>query len=648
MDCCTPTSNVAVAEPPVTTPEPSSNGSKSAKQRTGRIRTIALIGPPNCGKSTLFNRLTGMRQKVANYPGVTVEHHSGTMKSFGRPDLTLIDLPGIYSLATYSEDARVAVDVLKGNMPGVPAPDAVLLVLDCMHLNRQLMLAAPILSLGLPTLVLLNMADLLEDRGGRIDPLALAHELGHPVALISAAKGTGMGLIRNFLEQFGEFALTRPGSARLPIIQSPASCRKWAGQVSTRSHFEQPESPLWTRRLDSILLHRVWGPIIFLVVVVAVFQVVFSIGQPLSDGLGDLLTRAGNFVGQLLPDNWIRALLREGIWNGVQSVLVFLPQILLLFLFIGILEDSGYLARAALIADRVMRAIGLNGKAFIPLLSAYACAVPAIMATRTIENKRERLATILIAPFMTCSARLPVYTLIIAAFVPDRHILGHLVGLRATVMLSLYALGFLMALFTAKLLNSRVMKASSAPFVLELPQYRWPTPRSLTLRLYDRGKLFVKKAGTIILACTFVVWLLSVLPVRGSQFSDLSSSAIGHIGQFIAPVIHPLGFDWKIGIGLLSSIVAREVIVGTLGTLYGVDPSTHAASLQQALHHDLGIGGAIALVVFFAFAMQCTSTIAVVRRETNSWKWPALQFAYMTCAAYLGALLTNQLILHLF
>src|SRR6185437_14493077 len=287
MDCCTPSSSVAVAEPPVSDSGAPSNGSQNGSQngshngsrsRTGRIRTIALIGPPNCGKSTLFNRLTGMRQKVANYPGVTVEHHSGTMKSFGRPDLTLIDLPGIYSLATYSEDARVAVDVLKGNMPGVPAPDAVLLVLDCMHLNRQLMLAAPILSLGLPTLVLLNMSDLLEERHGKIDALTLAHELGHPVALISAAKGTGMDLIRNFLQQFSEFPLTRPGSARLPIIQNPASCRKWAGQVSARSHFEEPESPRWTRRLDAILLNRVWGPIIFVAVVIAVFQVVFSVG----------------------------------------------------------------------------------------------------------------------------------------------------------------------------------------------------------------------------------------------------------------------------------------------------------------------------------------------------------------------------------
>jgi ferrous iron transport protein B len=341
-------------------------------------------------------------------------------------------------------------------------------------------------------------------------------------------------------------------------------------------------------------------------------------------------------------------MLRDGLWNGVQSVLVFLPQILLLFFFIGILEDSGYLARAALIADRVMRAIGLNGKAFIPLLSAYACAIPAIMATRTIENKRERIATILVAPFMTCSARLPIYTLIIAAFIPNRLFLGGVIGLRAMVMLSLYLLGFLAALVTAKLLNSSVMKSTPTPFILELPQYRWPTARSLALRLYDRGKLFVKKAGTIILGVTFLVWVLSVLPIHSGQFSGLATSIVGRLGHWIEPVIRPLGFNWKIGIGLVSSIVAREVIVGTLGTLYGVDPATHSLALQAALRHDMTLGGAIALVVFFAFAMQCTSTLAVVRRETNSWKLPALQFTYMTVVAYVAALLTNQLITRLF
>ncbi len=628
--------HVAVAEPPPASPPP-----------RGGVQTVALVGPPNCGKSTLFNRLTGLRNKVANYPGVTVEHHSGRMKGIGRPDLTCVDLPGIYSLATYSEDARVAVDVLTGRMPGVPAPDVVLLVLDSVHMNRQLMLAQTVFSLGLPTMVLLNMSDLLEQRGGRLDPLALSQELGHPVALISSARGTGMDLISSYLHSVSEASFARPQPLRLPVLQSPAASRKWASQVSQRTNYQAPDAPLWTKRLDSVLLHRVWGPLIFLLVVIAVFQVVFTLGQPLSDGLGTLLTNAGAHAANLLPDNWLRPLLRDGLWNGVQSVLVFLPQILLLFLFIGILEDSGYLARAALIADRAMRAIGLNGKAFIPLLSAYACAVPAIMATRTIENKRERLATILVAPFMTCSARLPVYTLIIAAFIPDKHILGGLLGLRAGVMLSLYALGFLAALVTARLLNSSVMKAARTPFVLEMPQYRWPMPRSLALRLYDRTKLFLHKAGTVILGVTFLVWLLSVLPVHQGQFAELTHSVVGHIGHFIEPVLRPLGFNWKIGIGLLSSIVAREVIVGTLGTLYGVDPATHAVSLQAALRHDMGLGGAIALVVFFAFAMQCTSTLAVVRRETNSWKLPALQFAYMTGIAYLAALATNQLISHI-
>jgi ferrous iron transport protein B len=639
--------HTAVLEPLDQTPAPPAPaGTKS------RLRTVALIGPPNSGKSTLFNRLTGMRQKVANYPGVTVEHHSGRMKAIGRNDLTLIDLPGIYSLATYSEDARVAVEVLTGKMPGVPKPDCVLLVLDATHLNRQLMLAAPVFSIGLPTLVLLNMSDQMEARGGVLDTLALARELGHPVALISAAQGKGLDVIPEFLLQADDTLATKLRPVQLPVLQSPAACRTWATQVTTRTNYQSPKASLWTRRLDSVLLHRVAGPLIFLAVVFAVFQVVFTLGQPLSDGLGKVLINAGAKVALLLPDNWMRLLLRDGLWNGVQSVLVFLPQILLLFLFIGVLEDSGYLARAALIADRVMRSIGLNGKAFIPLLSAYACAVPAIMATRTIENKRERIATILIAPFMTCSARLPIYTLIIAAFIPNRMFAGGVVGLRALVMLGLYALGFLAALFTAKLLNSSVMKASNAPFILELPQYRWPTVQSLALRLYDRGKLFLKKAGTVILGVTFLVWILGVIPVHFTsgtvQLSNLTTSVIGHIGHFIEPVLRPLGFNWKIGIGLLSSIVAREVIVGTLGTLYGVDPATHSLGLQAALRHDMTLGGAIALVVFFAFAMQCTSTLAVVRRETNSWKFPAMQFAYMTVFAYVAALITNQVIVHLF
>ena len=611
----------------------------------GKIRTVALIGPPNSGKSTLFNRLTGLRQKVANYPGVTVEQHFGRLTGIGRSELILIDLPGIYSLDSYSEDARVAVDVLHGHMPGTPSPDAILLVLDSLHLRRQLTLAAPVLALGLPTLVLLNMSDLMESRGGEVDTLALAQELGVPVARISASRGTGLDAITHFLDRKSEVVQPRSqAKLELPVVGNARSYRQWATGISTRTKYKAPLSSEWTRKLDRVLLHRFVGPLLFLVVVISVFQVVFSIGQPLSNAFQDLLNNAGVRIGTFLGHGWFESLLIDGIWKGVASVLVFLPQILLLFLFIGILEDSGYLARAALIADRVMRSIGLNGKAFIPLLSAYACAVPAIMATRTIENKRDRFATILVAPFMTCSARLPIYLLMIAAFIPNKPIIGDFFGLRAAVMLSLYLLGFLAALGTARLLKSSILKAASAPFILELPQYRLPTLRSLGLRVVDRGKVFLKQAGTIILCVTVVLWVLSHVPFH----STLPESFIGHVGQWIEPFIHPLGFNWKIGVGLLSSIIAREVIVGTLGTLYGADPATQSLSLQAALRHDLTLGGAMALVVFFAFAMQCTSTLAIVRRETNSWKWPALQFAYMSVLAYLAALATNQLITHLF
>jgi ferrous iron transport protein B len=633
--CCTPPS----FKPPVAPPPP------------GALKTVVLIGPPNAGKSTLFNRLTGLRQKVANFPGVTVEQRMGLMAGVGRDDLTLIDLPGIYSLSPYSEDARVSIDVLRGKMPGTPKPDAVLLVLDSLHLTRQLMLAAPVLAMGLPTLVLLNMSDLMESRGGHIDVLKLARELGAPVAQISAVHGTGLDAVPLFLHQQTDREAAKPLS--LPVLGNAASAHTWAAQVSRRTGYRAPLSVEGTRKIDNILLHRVWGPLLFLVVVVGVFEVVFSIGQPLSDGFGDILARIGNLVSPLLPAGWIRSLLLDGAWKGISSVLVFLPQILLLFLFIGILEDSGYLSRAALIADRVMRTIGLNGKAFIPLLSAYACAVPAIMATRTIENRRDRLATILVTPFMTCSARLPVYMLLIAAFIPNTVYLHGLLGLRTIVMLSLYLAGFVGAMTTAWLLKSSILKSSETPFILELPQYRMPTLRSLALRLVDRARIFLRQAGTIILCVTLALWVMAHLPViqsAGGAISapELADSLIGRLGHFIEPVIAPLGFNWKIGIGLLSSVLAREVMVSTMGTLYGAEADTHALSLQTALHHDMTLGGALALMIFFAFAMQCTSTMAVVRRETNSWKWPAVQFLYMLVLAYAAAFVVNHLAMAIF
>ena len=603
-------------------------------------RTVAIVGPPNSGKSTLFNRLTGLRQKVANFPGVTVEQRIGRARLGVNKEVTLIDLPGVYSLSPRSEDEQVAFDVLHGAMTGVPKPDAILLILDATNLGRHLVLAAPVLALGVPTLVILNMADDLRSRGGKLDVEALAQQLGAPVTLISAARGEGVDTVFKFLG--GTVGV--PAPAELPVIQDVPRCRQWAGRLGERAAYHPPAPPLWTRRLDAIFLHPLKGPIVFGLVVIAVFQSIFSWARPLMDGIQSMVLLSGAWLEKILPDSVVRSLLIEGVWGGVGSVVVFLPQILLLFLFIGILEDSGYLARAALIADRTMARVGLQGKSFIPLLSAYACAVPAILATRTIENKRDRIATILIAPFMTCSARLPVYTLIIAAFLPERPLLGPFLGTRAAALLGLYLLGFLAAVTTARLLKSSILKSERTPFVLEMPPYRWPTLQSLGLRLLDRSKIFLRRAGTVILLMAVVLWIMAHLPLQNGRAPAIADSVAGTIGRAVEPLIQPLGFNWKIGIGLITSLAAREVIVGTLGTIYGMEGDAQSIGLQAALRQDLHLGGAVALLVFFAFAMQCMSTIAVVRRETGGWKWPVLQFCYMGGLAYAGALVANQLI----
>jgi ferrous iron transport protein B len=605
-----------------------------------RTATVAIVGPPNSGKSTLFNKLTGLRQKVANYPGVTVEKRVGRVRLGDGAFTDLIDLPGTYALAPRSEDERVTDDVLKGRMPGLPQPDAVLLTIDATNLSRNLTLAAPVLSLGVPTLVVLTMADELRARGGDVDAAALAHQLGAPVTLVSATRGEGLETITKFLK--GTLAV--PAPVELPVLQNVPACRQWAGRLTDRSAYRAPAPPIWTRRLDAVFLHPLAGPLVFAGVVVAVFQTIFTAALPLIDGVEALVAASGSWVGNALPPSWVRDLLVQGVWAGVGSVVVFLPQILLLFLFIGILEDSGYLARAALIADRTMAKVGLQGKSFIPLLSAYACAVPAILATRTIENRRDRLATILIAPFMTCAARLPVYTLIIAAFLPAAPLLGPFLGTRAAALLGLYLLGFLAAVATARLLKSTVLKSDRTPFVLELPPYRWPTFRSLGLRLVDRTKVFLARAGTIILAVAVGLWLFAHLPLTDGRAPEIGESVAGTLGRAVEPAIAPLGFDWKIGIGLVTSLAAREVIVGTLGTIHGIEGDEGSLGLQEALRHDLTPGGAVALLVFFAFAMQCMSTIAVVRRETGGWKYPLAQFGYMLGLAYAGAWIANTLI----
>lgn len=621
--------------------DPASFSSASTPQSTASFKTVALVGPPNAGKTSLFNRLTGLRQKVGNFPGVTVEHHTGEYHLPNGQEILLIDLPGVYSLNPKSEDERVTVDVLHGRMPNTPQPDAVILVLDSNNLNRHLILAGRVIALGLPTLVLLNMADELSKQGGQVDVLPLARQLGTPVALVSARTGEGLESINKFLTAKPH----APEPVELPIFGDPRHCREWAVRLGMHAAYKRGATPQWTRRLDAIFLHKYWGGVIFAVVIVAVFQAIFAVGQPASDLLQGVLDQVAALLTDHLPPGVLSSLLINGVWKGTGSVLVFLPQILLLFLVIGILEDSGYLARAAVISDKVMARVGLNGKSFIPLLSAYGCAVPAIMATRTIENKRDRIATILIAPFMTCSARLPVYTMVIAAFIPNRPVLGPLVSTRAVVMLSLYVLGFAMAVITAKVLKSSVLSSQETAFIMELPPYRWPSTKSLLLRLWDRANAFLYRAGTVILGVSIVLWALTSLPLHNGQAPEIGSSFISILGHWIEPLIRPLGFDWKIGVGLLSSFAAREVIIATMGTLHGVDPESHQMAMQQALRGDLSPAGAIALLVFFAFAMQCMSTLAVVRRETNSWKWPLAQFVYMTVLAYVAAFVAYHLTL---
>jgi ferrous iron transport protein B len=710
-----------------------------------RELVIALAGNPNAGKTSIFNALTGLRQKVANYPGVTVERKEGVWTlDTELPPARLVDLPGLYSLEASSIDEEIARDLLTGRVEGVPEPDVIVAVVDATNLERNLYLVTQLLEAGRPLVVALSMVDLAERAKLEIDPERLGRALGVRVVPVTAKQRRGLDeLARAVLDAVGsrapaakwrlspraeeevrrlyaagaasrEEALRDLYSDELPedverrvVVEgararlSGADPRWWQEPLTARYHWieevtegtvrgSRSERPGTTERIDRVVTHRFFGPIVLLLVMAVVFQAIFSwatLPMELIDrGFGAL----GEALRAQMPAGLLTDLLVDGVIAGVGGVLVFLPQILLLFFFIALLEDSGYMSRAAFLMDRLMRGVGLHGKAFMPLLSSFACAIPGIMATRTIENPKDRLATILIAPFMSCSARLPVYTLMIAAFFADVKVFGFL-SVGALLILSMYLLGITVAIVVAWILKHTILKAPPPPLVLELPPYRVPNFLNIVQTMRNRSWLFVKRAGTVILTISILLWAMMTFPrlpekpvpdaeegaavqalretgsesrgepapltakdegLTADEGAQLQQSYAGRLGHIIEPAIAPLGFDWKMGIGLVASFAAREVLVSTLSIVYNVgkDADAESPSLIEAVRNAKRPDGtpawtplvAVSMMVFFVLACQCMSTIAIVRRETNSWRWPLFMVAYMLVIAYVASFVTYQ------
>jgi len=651
--------------------------------------TIALAGNPNAGKTTLFNSLTGLKQKIANYPGVTVERKSGIWK-LGDITTNLVDLPGLYSLEATSLDEQISRDVLTGSLNGSPKPDAIVAVVDATNLERNLYLVTQLFEYGIPVVVALTMIDVFEKQKHQIDVPKLSALLKTPVVEVNAKSGRGK-------EELAELITEAIGSTE--PIPFNLNGKNGSGKIFARYNFisdvvqqtvkhNDLEAHYISEKIDGILTHKVFGLMILVAILLLVFQAIFSWATLPMDLLEQGFGTLGKIVRSQMSEGILTDLLIDGIIAGVGGVLIFLPQILLLFLFISILEDTGYLARAAFLLDRLMSRVGLHGKAFLPLMSSFACAIPGIMATRTIENRRDRFATIMIAPLMSCSARLPVYTLMIAAFFAGQTVFGFL-SLGAILMLAMYSLGIIAAIIVAFVLKRTILKAPAPPFIMELPPYRLPNVRTILQNVFARAGLFVKRAGTVILAISIVLWALMYFPrtptndvvsvpstvagdlVQQTQAAEivsvqletpnseletnsrqLQNSYAGRLGHFIEPVIQPLGFDWKIGVALIASFAAREVLVSTLSIIYNVgkDENEESETLISALRGAKKPDGslvwtpltAMTLMVFFVLAMQCMSTVAVVRRETNSWRWTMFMVGYMTILAYAAAFVTYQ------
>jgi ferrous iron transport protein B len=621
---------------------------------------IALAGNPNAGKTTLFNALSGLRQKVANYSGVTVERKEGTW-NFNGNMARLIDLPGLYSLEATSIDEQIARDVLTGNVADLPKPNVIIAVVDATNLERNLYLVTQILEYKIPLIIALTMVDLAEKQNVKIDTDKLSALLNVPVIEVTASNKRGLNKLAE--------AVTNVEIQDLPFdFDDKTDNSKIFARYNfisdvfqqTVSHADSNDYKI-SEKIDNILTHKVFGGLILAAILVFVFQTIFTWASLPMDLLEHGFGALGSFVRTNMSEGLLTDLIVDGIIAGVGGVVVFLPQILLLFFFMSILEDTGYMARAAFILDRMMRGVGLHGKAFVPLLSSFACAIPGIMATRTIESRKDRFATILIAPFMSCSARLPVYTLMIGVFFAEQKVLGF-ISLGAILILAMYLLGIVVAIAVAWILKRTLLKAPPPPLVMELPPYRLPNFRNVSTNMFLQAWEFLKRAGTVILAISIILWALTTFPRtvqepntltnESSESIALKNSYAGQIGHIIEPVIKPLGFDWKIGVALVASFAAREVLVSTLSIIYNVgkDENEESQTLIQAVRDAKDESGkpawtpltAVTLMVFFVLAMQCMSTIAVVRRETNSWSWTLFMVFYMTALAYFAAFLTYQ------
>ena len=623
--------------------------------------SVAIAGNPNAGKTSLFNTLTGLRQKIANYPGVTVEATQGLWYLDDRSSVTVIDLPGLYSLNATSIDEQIARDALVESDKNYAstAPDAIILAIDATNLSRNLYLATQVIELGRPTVIALTMFDLALRNGLKINVPLLSEELGVPVVPVVARREIGIDALAHALKKVAKETQASASGKRIgpSLLRQDELLNRYQRIDSLLSRVltqRKSEGLSRTERIDAVLTHRIFGPLILLAVILFVFQMIFSwanLPMNLIDGGFSALSR---FVRTTLPPGVFTDLLADGVIAGVGGILVFLPQILLLFLFIAILEESGYMARAAFLMDRLMRTVGLDGKAFLPLVMSFACAVPAIMATRTIQSTKDRITTIMIAPFMSCSARLPVYTLMIASCFANQKTFGF-ISTGALIILTMYLLGVSTAVGVAWVLKHSILKAPSALFVMELPVYRIPSVSNVVHTMLSRAGLFVKRASTVILAASIVLWALAAFPrtTERSRSYQVANSYAGRAGRLMEPIIAPLGFDWRIGIGLISSFAARETIVSTLGVVYNVgeeDESQRSGSLVKAMMGAKRSDGSpmwtplvgLSLMVFFVLACQCMSTLAVVRRETNSWRWPLFMVGYMLVLAYLGSLITFQ------